>query len=89
MAAFFTAVVKAPVTGAVLILEMSGNFNHFGGLMLVCLVAYVTSDIIISQPVYDVLLARLLSSSGSKAGSEAGSVTGTGTEIEKISQKPL
>jgi hypothetical protein len=57
--------------------------------MLVCLVAYVTSDIIISQPVYDVLLARLLSSSGSKAGSEAGSVTGTGTEIEKISQKPL
>lgn len=91
MAAFFTAVVKAPVTGAVLILEMSGNFNHFGGLMLVCLVAYVTSDIIVSQPVYDVLLARLLSSTGSEAGSEAGCVTGTGseteTETEKISQK--
>lgn len=60
MAAFFTAVVKAPVTGSVLILEMSGNINHFTGLMLVCLVAYVTSDIIISEPVYDVLLRRLL-----------------------------
>lgn len=60
MAAFFTAVVKAPVTGAVLILEMSGNFNHFGSLMLVCLVAYVSSDLILSQPVYDVLLSKLL-----------------------------
>ncbi|NLJ08766.1 MAG: ClC family H(+)/Cl(-) exchange transporter, partial [Treponema sp.] len=93
MAAFFTAVVKAPVTGAVLILEMSGNFNHFGGLMLVCLVAYVTSDMIVSQPVYDVLLTRLLSSSGSDAGREPGCVIGTGsetdTETEKISQKPL
>ncbi|MCA1949543.1 MAG: ClC family H(+)/Cl(-) exchange transporter [Treponema sp.] len=68
MASFFTAVVKAPVTGAVLILEMSGNFNHFGGLMLVCLVAYVISDIIVSQPVYDVLFARLLSSAGSETG---------------------
>jgi len=61
MAAFFTAVVKAPVTGAVLILEMSGNFNHFAGLMLVCLVAYVTSDILVSEPVYDVLLRRMMS----------------------------
>ena len=67
MAAFFTAVVKAPVTGAVLILEMSGNFNHFGGLMLVCLTAYVTSDVLISQPVYDVLLSRLMAAD---AGSE-------------------
>ncbi|WP_304225676.1 ClC family H(+)/Cl(-) exchange transporter [Gracilinema caldarium] len=59
MAAFFTAVVKAPVTGSVLMLEMSGNFNHFGSLMLVCLVSYVCSDILLSQPVYDVLLERL------------------------------
>jgi H+/Cl- antiporter ClcA len=59
MASFFTAVVKAPVTGAVLILEMSGNFNHFGGLMLVCLVAYVSSDILVSEPVYEVLLKRM------------------------------
>ncbi|AEJ18739.1 ClC family H(+)/Cl(-) exchange transporter [Gracilinema caldarium] len=59
MAAFFTAVVKAPVTGAVLILEMCGNFNHFGGLMLVCLVAYVSSDMLVSEPVYEVLLRRI------------------------------
>ncbi|MDR0643498.1 MAG: ClC family H(+)/Cl(-) exchange transporter [Treponema sp.] len=60
MAAFFSAVVKSPVTGIVLILEMSGNFNHLGSLVLVSLSAFVTSDIIASRPVYSVLLERLL-----------------------------
>jgi H+/Cl- antiporter ClcA len=62
MAAFFSAVVKAPVPGGVLILEMSGNFNHLGSLVLVSLSAFVTSDIIASRPVYAVLLERLLAS---------------------------
>lgn len=60
MAAFFTGVVRAPVTGAVLILEMSGNFNHFASLIASCLVAFVVGDLIRSKPVYDVLLERLL-----------------------------
>ncbi|NLJ46865.1 MAG: ClC family H(+)/Cl(-) exchange transporter [Treponema sp.] len=60
MAAFFTGVVRAPVTGAILILEMSGNFNHFASLMTACLVAFVVGDLIRSKPVYDVLLERLL-----------------------------
>jgi hypothetical protein len=60
MAAFFTAVVKAPVTGAVLILEMSGNFNHLGGLVLACLAAFVAADLLGSRSVYDVLLERVL-----------------------------
>jgi H+/Cl- antiporter ClcA len=60
MAAFFTAVVRAPVTGVVLILEMSGNFNHLGSLVLVCLVSFVTSELIASRPVYTVLLERML-----------------------------
>lgn len=60
MAAFFTAVVRAPVTGAVLILEMSGNLSHLGGLVIVCLVAQIVCDIIHSRPVYDVLLRRQL-----------------------------
>lgn len=60
MAAFFTGVVRAPVTGAVLILEMSGNFNHLLGLVSACLAAYVVGDLIKSRPVYDVLLERLL-----------------------------
>lgn len=62
MAAFFTGAVGAPVTGIVLILEMSGNFNHLSGLVLVCLSAFVTTLIINSRPVYEVLLARFLKS---------------------------
>jgi H+/Cl- antiporter ClcA len=39
---------------------MSGNFNHIGGLVLVSLVSFVTSDRIASRPVYTVLLERIL-----------------------------
>lgn len=60
MAAFFAGVVKAPVTGAVLILEMSGNFNHLGGLILACLVAFATAEAMGSRAVYEELLGRLL-----------------------------
>ncbi|MFP3040857.1 ClC family H(+)/Cl(-) exchange transporter [Treponema primitia] len=60
MAAFFAAVVKAPVTGIVLILEMSGSFNHMVSLVLVALSAFVTTDVIASRPVYAVLLERIL-----------------------------
>jgi H+/Cl- antiporter ClcA len=60
MAAFFTGVVQAPVTGMILILEMSGNFNHLGSLVLVCLTAFVTTQIVHSRPVYTVLMQRML-----------------------------
>jgi H+/Cl- antiporter ClcA len=60
MAGFFAAVVKAPVTGIVLILEMTANFNHLGSLVLVSLSAFVCSELINSRPVYSVLLERIL-----------------------------
>jgi H+/Cl- antiporter ClcA len=60
MAAFFTGAVMAPVTAIVLILEMSGNFNHLGSLVLVSLSAFVTAELMASRPVYAVLLDRLL-----------------------------
>ncbi|MDR2303892.1 MAG: ClC family H(+)/Cl(-) exchange transporter [Treponema sp.] len=60
MAAYFTGVVKAPVTGVILILEMSGSFNHLGSLSAVCLVTFVSSELINSRPVYTVLLERMI-----------------------------
>jgi H+/Cl- antiporter ClcA len=60
MAAFFASVVKAPLTGMALILEMAGNFNNLGGLALVCLGSFVTADLLGSEPVYTVLLQRML-----------------------------
>ncbi|MDR2375711.1 MAG: ClC family H(+)/Cl(-) exchange transporter [Treponema sp.] len=64
MAAFFTGAVKAPVTGIVLILEMSGNFDHLGGLVLVCFSSFVMSELIASPPVYTVLLERMTGRAG-------------------------
>ncbi|MFW5995615.1 MAG: ClC family H(+)/Cl(-) exchange transporter, partial [Spirochaetia bacterium] len=62
MAAFFTSVVKTPITGSVLILEMSGNFSHFSELVAGCLTAYVVSELLRSRAVYDVFLERMLRS---------------------------
>jgi H+/Cl- antiporter ClcA len=64
MAAMFSAVVKAPVTGIVLVLEMTANYNHLASLVLVSLCSFVTAELISSRPVYDVLLTRILDESG-------------------------
>ncbi|WP_003540819.1 H(+)/Cl(-) exchange transporter ClcA [Desulfotomaculum nigrificans] len=60
MAAYFTAVVKAPVTGSILITEMTGSFQHLPGLITVSMTAYLVSDLLKSQPIYETLLARIL-----------------------------
>jgi H+/Cl- antiporter ClcA len=61
MAAQFTSIVRAPVTGSILVLEMCGNMNHLSGLVGICMVSYVVADFIHSRPVYDVLLQRMIS----------------------------
>ena len=60
MAAYFSAVVKSPVTGSILILEMTGSFQHMLALLVVSLTAYVISDLTGGRPVYDELLDRAL-----------------------------
>ena len=64
MAGYFAAIVRAPVTGILLISEMTGSFTHMLTLSLVSLVAYATADLCRSKPVYDSLLERLLASRG-------------------------
>lgn len=58
MCAFFTAVVKAPLTGIVLVLEMSGNMYHLADLVLAAFSAFLCSELLASRPVYNVLLER-------------------------------
>jgi len=60
MAAQFTSIVGAPITGSVLILELTGNLNHLSGLVGICMVSYATVHMIKSRPVYDVLLEGML-----------------------------
>ncbi|WP_123054946.1 ClC family H(+)/Cl(-) exchange transporter [Clostridium sp. JN-1] len=60
MAGYFTAVVKSPITGIILITEMTGSFNNFLSLSIVAIIAYLTSDVLGSRPVYESLLEKFL-----------------------------
>ena len=58
MAAFFAAVVKAPVTGSILILELTGQFSHLVGLIIVSGAAFLISDLCGGEPIFSALLER-------------------------------
>ena len=58
MAAFFAAVVKAPVTGSILILELTGQFSHLVGLIVVSSAAFLISDLCGGEPIFSALLER-------------------------------
>lgn len=60
MAGMFSAVVGAPITGIVLVLEMTGSAGHLLSLVTVSLCACVTTSLVSSAPVYDAMLTRLL-----------------------------
>jgi hypothetical protein len=60
MAAHFSAIVKAPITGSILILEMTGSFEQLLPLIAVSMSAYIASDLLEGKPIYDVLLTRIL-----------------------------
>ena len=58
MAAFFAATVKAPVTGSILILELTGQFEHLVGLIVVSGAAFLISDLCGGEPIFSALLER-------------------------------
>lgn len=55
MAAFFTAVVRAPVTGIVLITEMTGSFTLLLPLLAACFPAMAVPTMLRNLPIYDSL----------------------------------
>ena len=65
MAAYFTAIVRAPLTGVVLIIEMTGNYEQMLPLLISCFFAYAVAEFMKDLPIYEVLLERdLLHSQG-------------------------
>ncbi|MGL4374132.1 MAG: ClC family H(+)/Cl(-) exchange transporter, partial [Turicibacter sp.] len=52
MAGFFTAIVRAPITGAILITEMTGSFSHLLSLAVISLIAYTVAEFLRSEPIY-------------------------------------
>ncbi|WP_238881825.1 ClC family H(+)/Cl(-) exchange transporter [Clostridium sp. YIM B02551] len=70
MAGYFAAIVRAPITGSILITEMTGSLTHLLSLSIVSLVAYIIADLLRSEPVYESLLDRILKSNNLTASSE-------------------
>jgi len=60
MAGYFSAIVRAPITGILLLTEMTGSFSQLLPLTLVSLIAYVTADLLKSVPIYESLLENQL-----------------------------
>lgn len=59
MAAFFSASVHAPVTGTILIMEMTNSYEHLLILCIASMAALVTAKLCRGEPIYDSLLYRL------------------------------
>ncbi len=64
MAGIFSAIVRAPVTGVVLITEMTGDFTTLLPLVLTSLVAYLTAEALGVVPIYTQLLERSMRNQG-------------------------
>ena len=58
MAAFFTATVRAPLTGMVLIVEMTGGFPLLLPMLGACFIAMMIPALLGNLPIYDSLQER-------------------------------
>lgn len=76
MAGYFTAIVRAPITGIILLFEMSGSVSQMLSLALVSVTAYIVATLLRSEPIYESLLGRILAkqekrpAAGIKSGSQ-------------------
>ena len=86
MVAFFAASIRAPITGTILILEMTGDFHHLTALALASAVAYVTAELLKGQPIYDSLLKKSLSNGSTPVSDEERNIleipVGSGSILE-------
>jgi CIC family chloride channel protein len=58
MAAFFTGVVQAPITGIVLVIEMTASFTMLLPIIAACFAAMLAPNLLGSAPIYDSLRQR-------------------------------
>lgn len=86
MVSLFAASVRSPITGTLLILEMTGDFGHLMALALGSAVAYITAELLKGEPIYDALLKKSLSAKPDKACEEERNIVevpiGSGSLLE-------
>ena len=71
MAAAFSAIVRAPLTGIVLILEMTNNYQQLFALLVACMIAFLIAERLRNKPIYEALLEYDLEHSGTQQNPEA------------------
>lgn len=71
MAGLFASIVRAPLTGIILVFEITGNINTLLPLAVVSLISYAVADALGSEPFYISLMKRIPSEKSANANSEA------------------
>ncbi|MFI3168439.1 MAG: ClC family H(+)/Cl(-) exchange transporter [Faecalibacterium sp.] len=64
MAGYFASIVRAPLTGIVLMIEMTGSLSQILPLIVTSAVAYIVAEECKNQPIYESLLENLLHGRG-------------------------
>ncbi|UOM37295.1 H(+)/Cl(-) exchange transporter ClcA [Acuticoccus sp. I52.16.1] len=64
MGGLFSATVRAPLVGVVLIAELTGDYGAFVPAIVTCLFANLVADRLGGRPIYEVLLERTLRLAG-------------------------
>lgn len=59
MAAFFSVVVRSPLTGVILIVEMTATTTLLVPMLAACFAAVLVATLVRAEPIYDSLRARL------------------------------
>ena len=59
MGALLTAIVRAPLTGIVLMIELTGKYDYMLPLLVSCLVAYGVAEGLRDMPIYEALRERV------------------------------
>ena len=72
MAGYFAAIVRAPLTGIILIFEMTGSMSQMLTLSIVSVVAYMVATMLKSKPIYESLLERILEQHGQETAKKRG-----------------
>ena len=62
MGGLFAATVRAPLTGIVLVAELTASFELLPAIILTCLTASITAQMIGSRPIYELLRNRTFKS---------------------------
>ena len=58
MGGLLTAIVRAPLTGIVLMIELTGKYDFMLPLLACCLVAYGVAEALGDTPIYEALRMR-------------------------------